>query len=468
MQYHYRHKAVLSFVALCFIACGSFVYGQVTPLQNVKQIREPETLPGLAVQQNEPEAGENPFVTYLSCDKSRDYYQVQMSELKTDFEKLYFLELAVSKKLYIRSKSDWNLTSAVFYTKEYNREEAIKVMQELYRAAVIAEITMDNTSKAQYVASSEFIPENSANQDARIEGPNANPICEDAEVACSQNTYTFPSGNQGTAPPPVNGYPYYGCLSSQPAPAWYFMQVQQNGDIIINIEQVDLTGSPIDVDFICWGPFTSLTAGCSNGLTAGNVVDCSYSPDPFEVCDILNAQVGEIYILLMTNFAATSGHYGTITFSQTGGSGITNCDIVLNCSILAITTDVSVCNPATNSFSVSGNIEFTNPPETGTLTITDSTALPVVSQTFTAPFNSPLAYSLSNITCDGQQHALTAVFSADTSCKFTQTYNAPQASCPQATISGGGPVCDDGVSTVPVSINVTGSGPFTFIILLTG
>ena len=128
-------------------------------------------------------------------------------------------------------------------------------------------------------------------------------VCDGAQVACSENVYSFPSGTSGEAPPSVNGYPNYGCLGSEPCPAWFYMQVGIAGDIIISISQSGPSG-PHDVDFICWGPFSSLTAGCDSGLTGtchhngvppptccnntapscagfyprGNIVDCSISP----------------------------------------------------------------------------------------------------------------------------------------------------------------------------------------------
>ena len=293
--------------------------------------------------------------------------------------------------------------------------------------------------------------------------------CESANVFCTGTTYTFPSGNTGTAPPPVNGYPNYGCLGAAFGPAWYYMQVGVAGDIIITISQTlppPLDSIQLDVDFICWGPFTSVTEGCATGLTGANIVDCSFSPYATEICHIYNAQVGQIYILLMSNF---SMEQGIITFLQTGGSGQTNCNPVVHCSVLDITANPSGCNPLTNTFSVSGNIEFTNPPSTGTLTIADNTAIPAVSQTFTPPFTSPKPYNLTNIPCDGATHSLIAAFSDSTACTLTQQFTSPAAICPSGLISGGGTICNDGTSQATVSINISGSpAPYTFTYAING
>lgn len=149
--------------------------------------------------------------------------------------------------------------------------------------------------------------------------PNA--LCEGAIPFCSDNTYNFPM-NTGAANAQVG--PDYGCLFSQPNPAWYYMQIDQSGSLVIYIES--LQGN--DVDFICYGPFASLSGAC-NSLTAGNTVDCSYSAAAQETCTINGAVVGEYYLLLLTNF---SNMPSDVVFSQTNvgqpGAGSSDCDIL--------------------------------------------------------------------------------------------------------------------------------------------
>lgn len=149
--------------------------------------------------------------------------------------------------------------------------------------------------------------------------PNA--LCEGAIPFCSDNTYNFP---MNTNAPDAQVGPDYGCLGSEPNPAWYYMQIDQAGNMIIDIQSIQ--GN--DVDFICYGPFASLTGACNN-LTAGNTVDCSYSAAAQETCTIPGAQVGEYYLLLLTNF---SNQPSDVTFSQTNvgqpGAGSSDCDIL--------------------------------------------------------------------------------------------------------------------------------------------
>jgi gliding motility-associated-like protein len=176
----------------------------------------------------------------------------------------------------------------------------------------------------------------------------AAPFC--ANIAGSGGI-TFPAATDGTntagSGPSAQPGPSYGCLSSTPNPAWYYLQVANAGTLVLTI-----AGSASnDVDFICWGPFTSPTAPCATGLTgacssfgtptnttnapcSGNIVDCSYSTSPTETCTINNATVGQYYLILITNFEDMPQN---INLNQTGGNGSTNCNIV-TCGITASNT----------------------------------------------------------------------------------------------------------------------------------
>ncbi len=143
-------------------------------------------------------------------------------------------------------------------------------------------------------------------------------FCEDSDPFCTANIYTFPAGvNTGTAQPG----PAYGCLGTQPNPAWYHMKIAVAGNLNIFM----YTTPSRDIDFICWGPFTDPYEPCNGQLTSNKIVDCSYSPNPTETCNIPNGQVGEYYILLITNY---SNQPCDITFEKQSGTGETDCTIV--------------------------------------------------------------------------------------------------------------------------------------------
>lgn len=165
--------------------------------------------------------------------------------------------------------------------------------------------------------------------------------CQTANSFCTGTTYVFPNNTNVAS---LGGGGIYGCLSTTPNPVWYYMQIQNPGDISITINQISNNGTPIDVDFALWGPFPSLAATCS-GISASNIVDCSYSIAATEVADIVGAQAGQFYMLLITNYANQSG---VITFQQTAGTASTNCAVI--CTIGASST-APVCTGSTFSLS---------------------------------------------------------------------------------------------------------------------
>ena len=147
-------------------------------------------------------------------------------------------------------------------------------------------------------------------------GGGSNATCETAAPFCTGTTYSFPAGvNSGQG----QQGPYYACLITRPNPAWYYMKVALPGNIIISMHSQPSR----DIDFCCWGPFPSQNS-CTL-LTSNKVVSCSYSPSSTETCTIPNGQTGEYYILIITNF---SNQPCNIIFSQTGGTGTTDCTIL--------------------------------------------------------------------------------------------------------------------------------------------
>lgn len=184
--------------------------------------------------------------------------------------------------------------------------------------------------------------------------------CLEAEPFCSNEGLTFengsedPSGSDG-APEGIN----YGCLLSTPNPVWYFLQIEESGGLSINIEQNtdfdddgNATGTGLDVDFIAWGPFDSVDEGC-NGLTIGNQVSdnafgdgCSYSASDQETFGIEDAEEGDVYVLLLTNY---SGDPGSIQLNQTAGDGSTDCSIINSNDIYTCSEDTTLTSPYDNA-----------------------------------------------------------------------------------------------------------------------
>jgi gliding motility-associated-like protein len=182
-----------------------------------------------------------------------------------------------------------------------------------------------------------------------------NNVCANASPFCTGQVMNFPAGvNAGTA----QQGPYYGCLGSEPNPAWFFMQIANSGTMSITMSALH------DIDFICWGPFSSLSGAC-NSLTSTNDQACSYSPSATETA-VFNAVAGQFYLMLITNF---SNQVQSITFSQNNpsspGMASTNCGFVC------------VVTPTTGGVICAG--------QTATISLAASTSTSVNSYTWTGP-----------------------------------------------------------------------------------
>ncbi len=226
------------------------------------------------------------FVRFDHNNGAFNFYSIRLSMFNSSYERGYFYEAAKSGEIFMVDKSEFNLDSALFMTGNTDKVRTLDHLCDLYEQTI-------NTQQPSFTQSGQI---------QRTLSSLDTPTCNGALVACSSNIYSFPAGTTGSAPPPVNGYPNYGCLGSEPCPAYFYMQVGVAGNIIITISQTN----NYDVDFICWGPFNSLTSGCDTGLTGtcngpsqptccsnincppnfyprGNMTDCSYSPNGTEI-----------------------------------------------------------------------------------------------------------------------------------------------------------------------------------------
>ncbi len=145
--------------------------------------------------------------------------------------------------------------------------------------------------------------------------------CAEMEPICTDVGISFTAG-VGEESEPGNDY---GCLFTQPNPSWYYLEIAVGGDI-----EMELFADS-DIDFIIWGPFDDLADAISNCGTLGSpdspIVDCSYSGVAYETPEITGCVPGEVYILLITNYAAV---VQDVTLGKIGGDAETDCDIIVD------------------------------------------------------------------------------------------------------------------------------------------
>lgn len=200
-----------------------------------------------------------------------------------------------------------------------------------------------------------------------------NPFCTDENPL----GISYPSGTTGDANSFL-GQTGAGCLGSTPAAAWYYMRIDNPGSLLLYIEQYSGTTGR-DVDFACWGPFptsdipTFLTDLCngtyslftatsghpgSHRPTNGNhnnntggwpypanatgntipMTDCSFYADYTEWCFIPNAQYGEIYLLLLTNYSRQPAQISFSAVDVPYAQATTDCTV-----LMALETNAPVC-----------------------------------------------------------------------------------------------------------------------------
>ncbi|RYY45389.1 MAG: hypothetical protein EOO06_16605, partial [Chitinophagaceae bacterium] len=201
--------------------------------------------------------------------------------------------------------------------------------------------------------------------------------CENASPFCGasvDNPYIFPN---------TTGLPnstQIACLGSIPNPTYYTLHVGQTGPLKFTMYQNtnisptgQLLGTNLDVDFVAWGPFDSTDScdeiffgdcpSCPNNTTNpnfypfGNIVDCSYSASYTETISIPNAQEGEFYIILITNFNGAAGFISLVqtNFEAPGAGATLCCDVDLG-------EDITACANSVTLNALAGVVDLNNVP----------------------------------------------------------------------------------------------------------
>lgn len=185
-------------------------------------------------------------------------------------------------------------------------------------------------------------------------GQNDNSKPENAYPLCDTSGISFPGGvNVPDAFPGSNG-----CLDESPNPAWFYFRVDVSGSLVFTISSTPAN----DIDFIAWGPFTNLNLGDITQYNSQNQIDCSFSGATSEQFDIPGALAGQYYVVLITNY---SNNQNSINFVQSGGTGSTDCKLLLGSANSPICEGqpiklVSTLNPDLYDFQWTGPNGFTS------------------------------------------------------------------------------------------------------------
>lgn len=171
--------------------------------------------------------------------------------------------------------------------------------------------------------------------------------CVDATPFCIGIPIDYPAGT-GTTTAPAG--PDYGCLFSEPNPAWFYLEIGTPGTVNLQIQNTPLR----DIDFAVWGPFapgSTVSAMCTQIFT-GTLApfDCSYSGSINPETPSVTGTAGELFVMMITNF---SNQQTDLTLTQASGTGTTSCAVV--CGVDA-GTDVVTCGTDGTNTTLTANV----------------------------------------------------------------------------------------------------------------
>lgn len=227
--------------------------------------------------------------------------------------------------------------------------------------------------------------------------------CENAIPVCAVNDVILRNDVGVPANPnPISGTTTttVGCLGSAPSPTFYYLTVQADGNYTYFMEQStapdfsDPLTNGLDVDYVTWGPFSSVATACSS-ISVSNTrpapLGCSFSAADTETFTLNGALAGQVYVIMITNYTTSSsypGKRGYIRIKRTAGPAPLDC-----CPFASFTYPSNfVCKgganpvPSLSPGSTAGTYSCSNPamvinPTTGEV---DLAATPVGTYTITS------------------------------------------------------------------------------------
>ena len=132
--------------------------------------------------------------------------------------------------------------------------------------------------------------------------------CADAQSLCERIGQPFINVFDGSNAQSGNYYPFSSSTGPR-NPTWFYIPIETSGDLTLEVYQntaPDFMGQNLDIDFAVYGPFTNPTSQCGM-LSQADYVDHSFSTVMPEIAQINNAQAGEFYLILTSNFSNQPG-----------------------------------------------------------------------------------------------------------------------------------------------------------------
>ncbi len=159
------------------------------------------------------------------------------------------------------------------------------------------------------------------------------PTCDQIQAFClgtegltlpNSNNYNFPQRDAEIGPSYGCAIPFY--------PTWLLIQIDTPGDLEFYLSQtseMDGSGDILDADFVLWGPFNQGADVCdyTASLNANNIQGCDPSLADVVPINIDDAEVGKLYVLMVTNYSGEIGFINIQQNSSAPNAGTTACTI---------------------------------------------------------------------------------------------------------------------------------------------
>eukprot|EP01079_Euglenida_sp_SAG-EU17-18_P012877 gene12877-biopygen2980 len=137
---------------------------------------------------------------------------------------------------------------------------------------------------------------------------------------CGDFTFEAQTG----APDPVPALPgiQWDCINRADDYTKYVLSVSAPGRVELTVSAAE------DIDFVAFGPYASedeAVGECASWGQGGKLVDCSFSTASVETVTFPAVREGEVYVLVLMNYAGVAQ---TVTTQQVGGAGSFGCAFV--------------------------------------------------------------------------------------------------------------------------------------------
>ena len=301
-------------------------------------------------------------------------------------------------------------------------------------------------------------------------------LCISTPSTCSNaNTICNLLGENTPSTTGVSSLGTIGCLFSSPNPTFYTLEVGTSGPINLFLSQNALQngqGVGRDIDYAAWGPFNSQVEACNVvgnqapyaapgiGVPVTQTTGCSFSAAATETLNITNAQAGQVYIILITNFSQQPGFINLVqTNIGQAGAGTVNCCPEAFFSYSPSTYCQAPGNPNPSPIVAPGSLSgvFSSPFTPGLVFANSTTG--EINLLASAPGNYVIVNTLAaTASCDERQRTYTINISQPTSATISYnsvTYCESDTTVQQVTQTGTTGGSYSAIPNVGLSINPT-------------